>query len=151
MFFSKKDIIKSSWKLLDDLIKILKDIYDNPLCSRARDEMWKAIKSSMEFLEYADLLKEGSFYAWAGYNKEKVIFLLEGFTVDNGHIMIQARVLTSTVTEFRYRKVENKMLIVPSDIRECEQIEVKPEDVPLYVSNAFNGTLMQEMLNKKKK
>jgi hypothetical protein len=147
-----KDIlIKHLWNAIESNMKNLKGTYENPLCTELRIKQWGNVRAYSIALEALQRFDVGKFYKYDDTNDKYLIFKVTGFYVHStGEFHVKGKVLTCTEPDtFRYDKIADEMsfFISDYDTYRLASMEVKKEDLPLYIRNAFNGTLLREMLS----
>ena len=144
-------IFTDVWKMLDTLMKTLKTMPTGACGFQIKQKMWENVMKYVTVLQgLEESFQPGAFYKWED-KPDYLIFRLEAFYFDDDNtnypLKLDARVLTSTKKEFHYQKAQDKMLLdIHSFYNNCDSFELKKEELPLYIGNAFNGSLLRELL-----
>jgi hypothetical protein len=150
MKIEKKDAIKSLWLAIEDTIKALKALAENPVVTNV-SQLWDSVdtyKISLRNLLECNHIIFGRYYKCKHYNDEWIIYKAEAFTSQDNQITLKATVVTSSKKNFKYEIAKDQMFFQLEHIRDSEEIDLDPKDLPLYVNNEFNGQLFKELLTK---
>ncbi|MCX5884315.1 MAG: hypothetical protein NT096_00120 [Proteobacteria bacterium] len=151
MKIERKDAIKSLWIAIEDTIKALKALAENPVVNSV-SQLWEnmdAYKESLRGLLECNHIILGKYYKNKRYGDEWIIFRAEVFTSqDSNRIQLKVAVVTASKKKFDYNDVTNEMHLSLSIAKDSEEIDLDPKDLPLYVSNEFHGTLFKELMTK---
>ena len=151
MKIEKKDAIKSLWQAMEDTIKSLKALAENPVVTNI-SQLWDNIdsyKSSLRGILECNHIVFGRYYKCKHYSDEWIIYKAEAFTSqDQNQITLKATIVTSSKKNFNYETAKDQMFFPLSHINESKEIDLDPKDLPLYVNNEFHGQLFKELMTK---
>lgn len=154
-FTDLSELSNDMWLTLEHLLKTLKKMPGKLTGGEIRKAMWKSIERyTTALMSMEDDFVCGRFYKW-GTAEKYLIFRLEAFAfndADNYGKPLKLTIRPLTCTEegkYEYKDLKNEMSISFDDFSysTIEVIEIKNEDLPLYMGNKFNGSLFREMLS----
>lgn len=149
MKIEKKEAIKLLWSAVEDTIKSLKTINENSVISASHIEhLWLSLQNYQDNLRYIKEVNIGCFYKRKSYDNEYVIFRAENFSTDEDGLTVFVRTLTATKKRVDYTNIVDETHYAILNMKDLEEIQIKPEDLPLYIDNEFKGTLFTEILTK---
>jgi hypothetical protein len=146
---TKQQAIKALWEAHDASTKALRDLQGNIACESLQTSLWEAKETASNNLKWIRNLTAGEYYKVEDYDYDKSYYIcrLETFTPNDYSIACWCRLLTSSKSKVEYNDITDWMLLPISRLHD-HQFELVEKDLPLYVGNAFTGTLLQELLSK---
>jgi hypothetical protein len=150
MKIEKKDALKSLWAAIEDTLKALKALSENPVVVSSVSNLWDSFnnyQASIRALYSTDIVL-GKFYKMTNYEKNDIIFRAEYFDSRSSRdgIGLKVRVLTATAEKINYEIVEDDMTFTLTNLSTLKEMEINPQDLPLYVGNVFIGSLFKELM-----
>jgi len=143
----RDDVLKDLWTILEKTPKILKDLSGNIASKDIRDAMFSELNRSIDLIPMVEKTELGVFYEYKNYQDERVVGKLIGYVSDEGkYYRLKLRILYATKNEVRYNKITDDYYIDIKEIHNWTAVEIKQEDLPLYVGYEFTGTLLSEMI-----
>jgi hypothetical protein len=150
MKIEKKDALKSLWAAIEDTLKALKALSENPVVVSSVSNLWDSFNTYQSNIRalYSTNIILGKFYKMINYDKEFIIFKAEYFDSRSSRdgIGLKVRVLTASSKKINYEVVEDEMTFTLTNLNTLTEMEINPQDLPLHVSNEFIGTLFKELM-----
>ena len=142
---SHDDAVKHLWEAQETTTKALKTLSKNLASRNIQNLLFETLSTLDSSLKWIQHLRIGSYYKVSDYNDHYYICRLETFFAGNVTIECYCRVLTSTKDEINYTKIQDFIgLAIPT--LEHKEFELNLDELPLYTSNIFNGSLYTELL-----
>jgi hypothetical protein len=155
MKIEKKEAIKQLWAAIEDTTKALKALSDNPVVSSSISKLWDSLSSYQDNIRALTQLNItlGNFYKFTLYDKSYAIFKAEHLdtnTANNSDSLgLKVKMLTSSSNKFNYNTTKEDMIYSITELNNNDklvEIEINPQDLPLYIGNEFLGSLFKELM-----
>lgn len=148
MRIERKDALKSLWAAIEDTTKALKALSDNPVVTSSVTHLWDSFTIYQKGVRIlTEKITLGNFYKISSYDKSYIILKAEYFDSNEG-IGLKVKVLTSSNKRFNYNDIKDDMIFKSEEIlnHTFEEIEINPQELPLYIGNEFLGSLFKELM-----
>jgi len=142
-----EEATKALWEAQETIYKTLKTLTGNPACQDIIGALWANVEHISNALKWIRNLHIGSYYKVSDYDKSSYyIVRLDTFIAGDPTIECYCRVLTSTKESIEYNVEVTDFVVLPIATLERKDFNLIIEELPLFTSNIFNGTLLQELL-----
>lgn len=146
---NKKEANKYLWKAIENTTKTIKALDNNPVTKYLVTQLWSYVEiwqKSIQALPNISIIT-GKFYSTKDFNNSTLIVRAGDIEPTNHSVSlcIPFYVLTCSNNTFEYIEVNDILRKSILDIGLFKEIEVKPEDLPLYINNPFKGKIFSEI------
>lgn len=157
MRIDKKDALKNLWNAYEDIMKSLKALSDNPIVGSVTDQMWNALESykrDIQQLPRLDTDCYGKWFQWIPYGNQEEKLIFKALHLDTNSsksigLGIKIQVLAASKNRHHYNEVSEFMWLDLNtflSLDHIKEITLNPQELPLYISYEFKGTLFESIL-----
>lgn len=141
---TREIVTKDLWTSFDATTIALKQLQDT--VTGPKVALWSSLETIVKKLRYIDLVDVGDRVLVERYGSEKMIVDVLAFIPHDGTVKVKTQVIASLTEQFDYVAVDENMQLDVDDFITSKPIELAREDLPLYVSWVFKGTIYDKML-----